>query len=193
MFVPSPVRPGAAILAAACLTLAPGRLHAQPANPADVEFFERNVRPVLVERCLSCLAPANLKPNPPADRRTLIRRATFDLHGLPPTPEEIDAFVNDPDPDAYLKLIDRLLDSPRYGERWGRHWLDVARYADNKGYVFFEDTKYPWAWTYRDYVISALNRDVPFDRFVLEQLAADRLDLEDRRSLAALGFLTAGG
>jgi hypothetical protein len=112
---------------------------------------------------------------------------------LPPTPEEIDAFVKDDSPDAFGKLIDRLLASPHYGERWGRHWLDVARYADNKGYVFFEDTKYPWAWTYRDYVIGALNRDVPFDRFVLEQLAVDQLDLDDANSLAALGFLTVGG
>ncbi len=110
-----------------------------------------------------------------ADKRTLIRRATFDLHGLPPTPEEVDAFVKDDSPDAYEKLIDRLLASPRYGERWGRHWLDVARYADNKGYVFFEGKEYPWAWTYRDYVIRAFNEDKPFDRFVMEQLAADLL------------------
>ncbi|MBY0514298.1 MAG: DUF1549 and DUF1553 domain-containing protein, partial [Gemmataceae bacterium] len=132
-------------------------------------------------------------PAPPADRRTLIRRATFDLHGLPPTPEEVEAFAADPGPAAYEKLLDRLLASPRYGERWGRHWLDVARYADNKGYVFFEGKEYPWAWTYRDYVIDALNRDVPFDRFVCEQLAADRLAPADRRAQAALGFLTVGG
>jgi hypothetical protein len=139
------------------------------------------------------LEAARLSLSPPADRRTLIRRATFDLTGLPPTPEEIDTFVDDASPDAYERLIDRLLALPAYGERWGRHWLDVARYADNKGYVFFEDTKYPWAWTYRDYVIDAFNRDRPFDRFVLEQLAADLLGLEDNKSLAALGFLTVGG
>jgi hypothetical protein len=139
------------------------------------------------------LEAAKVSLSPPADKRTLIRRATFDLTGLPPTPEEIDDFLKDDSPGAYEKLIDRLLASPRYGERWGRHWLDVARYADNKGYVFFEDTKYPWAWTYRDYVIAAFNRDLPLDRFVLEQLAADQLELDDRKSLAALGFLTAGG
>ncbi|MDB5310346.1 MAG: Planctomycete cytochrome [Gemmataceae bacterium] len=142
---------------------------------------------------LAKLEAAKLTLSPPADRRTLIRRATFDLHGLPPTPDEVETFVADPDPNAYPKLIDRLLASPRYGERWARHWLDVARYADNKGYVFFEGKEYPWAWTYRDYVIGALNKDVPFDRFVLEQLAADQLPLDDPKALAALGFLTVGG
>jgi cytochrome c553 len=139
------------------------------------------------------LQKEGLKSNPVADRRVLIRRATFDLHGLPPTPEEVEAFVNDPDPGAYPKLIDRLLASPRYGERWGRHWLDLARYADNKGYVFFEGKEYPWAWTYRDYVIESFNADKPFDRFVIEQLAADLLCPEDIKAQAALGFLTVGG
>ena len=134
-----------------------------------------------------------LVPSPEADRRTLIRRLSFDLIGLPPTPEEVAAYQADKSADAYDKLVDRLLASPRYGERWGRHWLDVARYADNKGYVFFEEKEYPWAWTYRDYVIGAFNRDLPFDRFVMEQIAADRLDLDDKKSLAALGFLTVGG
>ncbi|HEX4610165.1 MAG TPA: DUF1549 and DUF1553 domain-containing protein, partial [Urbifossiella sp.] len=136
------------------------------------------------------LGALNLKQAPPADRRTLIRRVTFDLHGLPPTPEEVAAFETDPAADAYEKLIDRLLASPRYGERWARHWLDVARYADNKGYVFFEGKEYPWAWTYRDWVIDALNRDLPYDRFVTAQLAADLSSPADR---AALGFLTVGG
>ncbi len=139
------------------------------------------------------LAGKKLAPSPEADRRTLIRRLTFDLHGLPPTPAEVTAFVADDTGGAYEKLIDRLLASARYGERWARHWLDVARYADNKGYVFFEDKNYPWAWTYRDYVIGAFNKDLPYDRFVLEQLAADRLELADGKSLAALGFLTVGG
>jgi len=139
------------------------------------------------------LESAELEPAPPADRQTLIRRATFDLTGLPPTPEEVAAFENDEAPDALAKLIDRLLDSPYYGERWGRYWLDVARYADNKGYVFFEDKNFPWAWTYRDWVIRAFNEDLPYDQFVLQQLAADQLKLgEDRRALAAMGFLTIG-
>lgn len=137
---------------------------------------------------------AKISPAKEADRRTLIRRATFDLLGLPPTPEEVADFVNDSSPDAWERLLDRLLASPRYGERWGRHWLDIARYADTKGYVFFEEKKYPWAYTYRDYVIQSLNGDLPYDRFVLEQLAADQLELgEDRRPLTGLGFLTVGG
>ncbi len=136
------------------------------------------------------LRDKGLSPSPHANQRTLIRRATFDLHGVPPTPEEVTAFEADATPDAYAKLIDRLLASPRYGERWGRHWLDVARYADNKGYVFFEGKEYPWAWTYRDWVIDALNRDLPYDRFVTAQLAADLAMPADR---AALGFLTVGG
>ena len=131
---------------------------------------------------------------PEASKRTLIRRATFDLLGLPPTPKEIERFLADDTLDSYEKLIDRLLDSPHYGERWARHWLDVTRYADNKGYVFFEEKKYPWAWTYRDYVVRAFNEDKPYDRFVTEQLAADRLDLgDDKRPLAAMGMLTLGG
>jgi hypothetical protein len=134
-----------------------------------------------------------LAPSPAADRVTLIRRLTFDLHGLPPTPAEVDAYVNDPSLDADAKLVDRLLASPRYGERWARHWLDVSRYADSKGYLFEEERKFPFAFTYRDYVIRSFNEDLPYDRFIVEQLAADRLDLgDDRRPLAALGFLTLG-
>ena len=134
-----------------------------------------------------------LSLSPRADRLTLLRRATFDLTGLPPTPEEVEAFLQDDSPDAYEKLLDRLLASPAYGERWGRHWLDLARYADNKGYVFFEGQEYPWAWTYRDYVVRSFNEDKPFDRFVTEQLAADLLCPDDAKAQAALGFLTVGG
>ena len=129
-----------------------------------------------------------------ADRGTLVRRATFDLIGLPPTPAEVAAFEADESPDAFARLIDRLLASPHYGERWGRHWLDVARYADNKGYVFFEEKTFPWSYAYRDYVIRSFNSDLPYDRFVLEQLAADQLvaNETDKRPLAAMGFLTLG-
>ncbi len=139
-----------------------------------------------------------LKPSAAADPRTLLRRLTFDVIGLPPTPEEMDAFVMEcasAKPQVALaKAVDRLLASPHYGERWGRHWLDVARYADTKGYVFFEEANFPWAYTYRDYVIRSLNEDKPYDQFVVEQLAADLLPLgDDRRSLTALGFLTLGG
>jgi mono/diheme cytochrome c family protein len=139
------------------------------------------------------LEEKGMRPSPPADRHTLIRRVTFDLTGLPPTPEQVDAFVNDPAPDAFAKVVDRLLASPAYGERWGRHWLDVARYADTKGYVFQEERRYPYAYTYRDYVIRAFNEDLPYDQFILQQLAADQLPLgEDKRSLAAMGYLTLG-
>ena len=139
------------------------------------------------------LEAKGLTPSPSADRRTLIRRATFDLTGLPPTPEEVEAFVNDKGPNAWEKVVDRLLDSPRYGERWGRHWLDVARYSDTKGYVFQEERRYPFAYTYRDWVINALNSDLPYDQFLIQQIAADQLDLgADKRPLAAMGFLTLG-
>jgi mono/diheme cytochrome c family protein len=146
---------------------------------------------------LAALEARGLTPSAEADRRTLIRRATLDLLGLPPTPDEVESFVNDRAADAYEHLLDRLLASPHYGERWGRHWLDVARYADTKGYVFFEDPNFPWAYTYRDYVIDRLNDDVPYDSFLVEQIAADRLAFKDGewrgRSLAALGFLSLGG
>ena len=114
-------------------------------------------------------------------------------HGAPSDAEEIRAYLDDKSPVADERVVDRLLGSPRYGERWARHWLDVARYADTKGYVFLEDKDYPWAYTYRDYVIRSFNDDLPYDRFVVEQLAADQLPLgEDKRALAALGFLTVG-
>jgi mono/diheme cytochrome c family protein len=128
-----------------------------------------------------------------ADRRTLIRRATFDLTGLPPTAEEVAEFLADESSDAFTKVVERLLASPRYGERWGRYWLDVARYSDTKGYVFEEERRFAYSYTYRDYVIRAFNEDLPYDRFLTEQIAADLLPLgEDKRSLAALGFLTLG-
>ena len=115
-----------------------------------------------------------------ADRRTLIRRATIDLTGLPPTPEQIEAFVTNPagEEAAFGEVVDRLLASPRYGERWGRHWLDVTRYADTAG--FSNDYERPNAWRYRDCVIRAFNSDKPYDRFVLEQLAGDELFAADR-------------
>lgn len=139
------------------------------------------------------LQAAGIDPSANAPRRILLRRATFDLTGLPPTKAEVDAFDQDSSPDAFEKVLDRLLASPAYGERWGRHWLDVARYADTKGYVFTEEPRYPYAYTYRDYVVEAFNSDLPYDRFVLEQLAADLLpDSRGKGSLAALGFLTLG-
>jgi hypothetical protein len=162
-----------------------------PAAAAEHAFWQQtSVDPFILEKQLA----AGLSPSPPADRRTLLRRASFDLTGLPPSFEEVTAFEQDVSADAYERQIDRLLASPRHGERWARHWLDVARYADNKGYVFFEEKNYPWSYTYRDYVVRSFNEDKPYDRFVLEQLAADQLELgHDQRPLTALGFLTIGG
>lgn len=145
---------------------------------------------------LAELQKHNLSLSPAADRRTLLRRAVFDLHGLPPTPEEIDAFLADDAPDAFERLVDRLLASPRYGERWGRHWLDVAGYADSDGYTE-KDPERKYAYKYRDYVIRALNADKPWDEFLVEQLAGDELltpplkDLSPEQAdrLAATGFL----
>ena len=146
---------------------------------------------------LARLEREGLEPVRPADRRTLLRRATLDLTGLPPTPDEIEAFIADTSPNAYAKVIDRLLASPRYGETWGRHWLDVARYAEddprsldpmNRGY-----SPYPNAYLYRDWVVKAFNDDMPYDQFVRAQLAADLMDEKQRvRMLPALGFLGLG-
>ncbi|MHC5540320.1 DUF1549 domain-containing protein, partial [Singulisphaera rosea] len=142
---------------------------------------------------LSALEQKGMVPQPRTDKRTLIRRATFDLTGLPPTIEEIEAFEDDHRSDAFARVVDRLLASPRYGERWGRHWLDVARYADTKGYVFTEERRYPFSYTYRDYVIRSFNEDKPYNQFLLEQVAADLLPPGgDPNALAALGFLTVG-
>jgi mono/diheme cytochrome c family protein len=145
---------------------------------------------------LAKLEAQGFTPNPIADKRTLIRRATFDLIGLPPTPEEVEAFIADNSPGAFAKVVDRLLASPHYGERWGRHWLDVARYSDTKGMVRRqrEDPRSPYAWTYRDYVIKSFNDDKPYNQFIIEQLAADKLPAtkSNPTNLAALGFLTVG-
>ena len=131
-----------------------------------------------------------LVPAPPADKRTLIRRVYLDLTGLLPEPAEVDAFVNDPSPGAYAKIVDRLLASPHYGERWARHWLDVVRYADSWGHIHDDDN--PNAWRYRDYVIKAFNEDKPYNKFVIEQLAGDELDEVSNDSLIATSFNRVG-
>jgi hypothetical protein len=142
---------------------------------------------------LARLEVAGLEPSPPADRRTLIRRASYDLTGLPPTPEEVEAFVADPDPDAFARVVDRLLASTHHGEQWARHWLDVARYSDTKGYVYAREERFfVQAPAYRDWVVKAFNDDMPYDRFLLLQVAADQVAPGDRSTLAALGFLTIG-
>ncbi len=133
------------------------------------------------------LAAEQLVSAPEADRATLIRRATFDLHGLPPTPDEIDAFLKDSTPGAWERVIDRLLASPRYGERWARRWLDLVRYAESDGYK--QDGYRPNAWPYRDYVVASFNSDKPYDRFVLEQLAGDEVAPDDPDVIVATGFM----
>jgi hypothetical protein len=159
-----------------------------PAIPAGAE--RSWIRTPIDAFILAKLKEKGLTPSPEADRRTLIRRATFDLLGLPPTPEEIDAFVQDPSLDAYERLIDRLLESPHYGERWGRHWLDIVRFAESHGYetnlLRFN------AWPYRDYVSRAFNCDTPYPRFVLEQLAGDSVSNADWLVQSATGFLVGG-
>lgn len=141
---------------------------------------------------LAKLEPSGLRPNTSADKRTLIRRASFDLTGLPPSPEEVEAFLADNSSGAFAKVVERLLASPRYGERWARHWLDVARYSDTQGVNDTTTLLYPFAYTYRDWVIHAFNEDLPYDQFLLQQIAADRLPNNDSHNLAALGFLTVG-
>lgn len=136
------------------------------------------------------LSEMKLSSSPQADRRTLIRRLTYDLHGLPPTLEQTESFLNDKSANAYEQLVDRLLVSPRYGERWARHWLDVVHYGDSHGYD--KDKPRPNAWPYRDYVIAALNSDMPYVRFVEEQLAGDVLRPNDPQAIIATGFLAAG-
>jgi uncharacterized protein DUF1553/uncharacterized protein DUF1549/cytochrome c len=146
---------------------------------------------------LAKLEERNMVPSRDADKETLIRRAYFDLIGIPPSPREVVDFVSDTSPNAFVKIVDRLLASPHYGERWGRYWLDTARYADTiggEGNARRQDYRYPDAWTYRDYVINAFNDDKPYDQFIMEQLAADKLreTQTDPMRLAALGFLTVG-
>jgi Protein of unknown function (DUF1549)/Protein of unknown function (DUF1553) len=152
------------------------------ADPEAAKWVRNPIDAFILER----LTRAGLKPAPEADRQTLIRRVTFDLTGLPPTPEEITSFVNDPSPDAYEKLVERLLASSHYGERWGRHWLDVVRFAETEGFEY--DRPRAGAWRYRDYVIKAFNDDKPFDRFLREQLAGDEVDPGNHECLAAAGF-----
>jgi hypothetical protein len=193
-----------ATLAAGCLLFVssaqalagePGHWSFQPVRAPALPSVKNNAWPITpVDFFILAKLEANgVSPSVPADKRTLLRRITFDLTGLPPTPEELDAFLSDTSANAYEKAVERLLDSPHYGERWGRYWLDVARYADSKGYVFTDERKFPFSYTYRDYVIRAFNEDLPYDRFIMEQLAADQLELgADKRPLAAMGFLTLG-
>ncbi len=139
---------------------------------------------------LAKLQEKGFQPSEPADKRTLLRRVYFDLVGLPPTPEEVDAFLKDKSPDAYTMIVDRLLASPRYGERWARHWLDIAHYADTHGND--QDRPRPNAWPYRDYLVRSFNEDKPYGRFVQEQIAGDVLFPEEGQGVVATGFIAAG-
>lgn len=157
-----------------------GKISPPPVKQADgirngIDLFVR-----------SELEKHGLKPAPEADRVTLIRRVSLDLTGLPPSPEEVKSFVKDTAPDAYERLVERLLASPHFGERWGRHWLDMARYADSNG--FLGDAVRPNAWRYRDWVIDAINRDLPYDDFTIEQIAGDLLPHPTAAQVAATGF-----
>jgi hypothetical protein len=160
----------------------------RPAVPAvkDAAWGRNPVDAFILAR----LEAKGLRPNPPATRRELIRRASYDLTGLPPTPAEVEAFVADPRPDAYERLVDRLLESPHYGEKWGRHWLDLVRFAETNSYE--RDNPKPHAWRYRDYVIRSFNADKPYDRFVREQLAGDELPGHDADALIATGYYRLG-
>jgi cytochrome c553 len=163
---------------------------AQPPSVKDAAWPKDDVDRFVLAK----LEAAGLEPVGRADRATLIRRVTFDLIGLPPTPREVDAFVNDPTANAFEKVVDRLLASQQFGERWGRHWLDVARYGESTGST--RNYPYPWAWRYRDYVIDSFNRDKPFDRFVTEQVAGDLLPYasseQRNEQLCATGLLALG-
>ncbi|HWE97152.1 MAG TPA: DUF1553 domain-containing protein [Tepidisphaeraceae bacterium] len=162
----------------------------RPPVPVPAEGRSKWARTPIDDFIFAGLRERRLSPSPDADRRTLIRRLSYDLTGLPPSPEDVAQFVADPAPGAYEKLVDRLLASPRYGERWGRHWLDTVHYGDTHGYD--KDKLRPNAWPYRDYVIRAFNDDKPYARFVQEQLAGDRLYPGTRDGIIALGFIAAG-
>lgn len=158
-------------------------------KPPDVKD-EQWLRTQIDRFILAKLEAKELRPNEEASRRTMIRRITFGLWGLPPEPEEVEKFVNDPAPDAYERLVDRLLAGEHFGERWARHWLDLARFAESNGYAFDQDR--PNAYHYRDFVIKALNEDMPYDRFVKLQLAGDQIEPGNSRAHAATGFIAAG-
>ena len=197
MGAPDP-RAGAAAVARKGMSLEDGRkfwAFVPPANPAAPEVKDAAWPRTDADRfVLAALEAKGLRPAADADRRSLARRVSFDLTGLPPAPEDVEAFAADPAPDAYEKLVDRLLASPHFGERWGRHWLDVARYADSNG----RDRNVLWfhAWRYRNYVFDSFNRDLPYDRFVREQVAGDLLPAADAaerdRLRVATGFLALG-
>ncbi|MEE2934759.1 MAG: PSD1 and planctomycete cytochrome C domain-containing protein [Planctomycetota bacterium] len=165
----------------------------EPIHRPKIPDPHPNARTEIDRFILKRLQRVGLDLSPTVSRERLIRRATFDLTGLPPTWKEVQAFISDSSDDAFAKVVDRLLQSPQYGERWGRHWLDLARYADTHGGSAIGFKKFPFSYAYRDYVIAAFNRDLPYDQFLQQQIAADQLSLPaNDPALAALGFLTVG-
>jgi hypothetical protein len=162
----------------------------EPPKVADASWPKTDVDHFVLAK----LEEKGLKPVADADKRTLLRRVYYDLIGLPPTPAQVEAFVHDKSPDAYAKVVDQLLNSPRFGEQWGRYWLDIARYGESTG--LDRNLNYPYAWRYRNYVIDAFNQDKPYDRFIQEQLAGDQLPYKDQKerdeNLTATGFLAIG-
>ena len=161
------------------------RSHPTPlafSSPGDRQWVRNPIDAFI----LAQLRSSGLKPAPAADRSTLMRRVYFDLTGLPPAPEDVEHFVRDRSPDAWPRLVDRLLDSPQYAERWARHWLDVVRFAESDGFEY--DTHRSEAWRYRDYVIRSIREDKPYDRFLREQLAGDEIDSKNEEMLVASGF-----
>jgi Protein of unknown function (DUF1549)/Planctomycete cytochrome C len=154
-----------------------------PPKPADLAWSAHPVDAFLAKS----LAGSGIRPNPPASRAQLARRAYYDLTGLPPSPEDVARFVADKTPDAWPRLIDALLAKPQYGEKWARHWMDIVRYAESEG--FERDSEKQHIWRYRDYLIEAFNKDLPYSRFIVEQLAGDEIDPPTQESLTATGFL----
>jgi hypothetical protein len=159
----------------------------EPPVPAVTDHWVLNPIDAFI---LEGLQSKQLKPSPTLNKASLLRRLTLDLTGLPPTPSELHAFVADGSPQAYETVVDRLLASPHYGERWGLKWLDVVRYADTNGFELDQDR--PHAWRYRDYVIESFNQDKPYDRFVEEQIAGDEMFPGDKKALIAAGYARAG-
>lgn len=197
MGLPDPRRPGTGGALAVDWDKARQHWAFQPiTTPTPPKVKDRSgwARSDLDKFVLARLEAKRMHPNPIVDRRALIRRASYTLLGLPPELKEVNDFVNDPLPNAFARVVDQYLDSPHYGERWARHWMDVARYADTTGdRANRRQPRYPYSWTYRDWLIEAFNNDLPYDQFIKQQIAADRLKLgEDLSPLAALGFLTVG-
>ena len=187
-------REGTAQIESAQIDIEQGREHwaFQPLTKSDIPQVRKQewVSNKVDRYILSRLEQQNIVPNEKASRRVLIRRLYFDVCGLPPDPAEIESFVNDPDPQAYEKLVDRLLGSEHFGERWARHWLDLARFAESNGYAFDKDR--PAAYHYRDFVIKAFNQDMPYDEFIRLQIAGDLIGGNDHMAQAATGFLASG-